>query len=132
MNQVPIIVHNPAQVADVELDEDEVDPADLTPLISGDTLIVTVPASEDEDVAEDVVENNDEDEEMEDVPQILRDIIVSLAELNKEITSYFGLSPSYGSNLYTITYLCNLTTLYFGLSPSHGSNLYTITCLCSI
>ena len=73
MNQVPIIVHNPAQVADVELDEDEVDPADLTPLISGDTLIVTVPASEDEDVAEDVVENSDEDEEMEDVPQILRD-----------------------------------------------------------
>ena len=57
MNRVPVIERNPAYVADVELDEDEVDPADITPLISGNTPIVTVPASEDED----------KDEEMEDV-----------------------------------------------------------------
>ena len=47
MNRVPVIVRNPAYVADVELDEDEIDPADLTPLVSGNTPIVTVPASED-------------------------------------------------------------------------------------
>ena len=70
--RVPVIVRNPTYVADVELDEDEVYPADLTPLVSGNTPIVTVPAWEDEDVAEDVVEDRNDDEEMEDVPQILR------------------------------------------------------------
>ena len=92
MNRVPVIVRNPAYVADVELDEDEIDPADLTPLVSGNTPIVTVPASEDENVAEDVVEDRDEDEEMEDVPQILWDVIVSLAELNKEMRSILSLT----------------------------------------
>ena len=93
MNQVPVIVHNPACVADVELDEDEVDPADLTPLVSGNAPIVTAPASEDEDVAEDVVEDRNDDEEMEDVPQILRDIICSLEELNTEMRSILSLAP---------------------------------------
>jgi len=77
MNQVSVIVRNPAYVADVELDEDEVDPADLTPLVSGNAPIVTAPASEDEDVAKDVVEDGDEDEEMEDVPQILREALIA-------------------------------------------------------
>ena len=67
MNRVPVIVRNPAYIEEVELDEDEVDPADITPLVSGDTPIVTVPASEDENVAEDVVEDSDEDEDMQDV-----------------------------------------------------------------
>ena len=83
MNQVPVIVRNPAYVADVELDEDEVDPADHTPLVSGNAPIVAAPASEDENVAEDVVEDRNDDEEMEDVPQMLRDVISSLEELNK-------------------------------------------------
>ena len=52
-------MRNPAYVADVELDEDEVDPADLTPPISGNAPIVTAPASEDEDEAKDVVEDED-------------------------------------------------------------------------
>ena len=65
MNQVPVIVRNPAYVADVEPDEDEVDPANLTPLVSGNAPIVTAPASEDEDVAEDVIEDRDDDEEMD-------------------------------------------------------------------
>ena len=67
MNRVSMIVTNPTYIEDVELDEDEVDPADLTPLISGDTPIVTVPASEDEGVTEDVVEDSDEGEEMEEL-----------------------------------------------------------------
>ena len=65
MNRVPVIVRNPAYVEEVELDEDEVNPANLIPLVSGNTPIVTVPASEDENVAEDVVDDGDEDEEME-------------------------------------------------------------------
>ena len=50
MNQVPVMVRNPAYIEEVELDEDEVDPADITPLVSGDSPIVTVPVSEDENV----------------------------------------------------------------------------------
>ena len=65
MNRVPVIVRNPAYVEEVELDEDEVNPADLIPLVSGNTPIVTVPASEDENVAEDVVDDGDEDEDEE-------------------------------------------------------------------
>jgi len=83
MNRVPVIILNPAYIGEVELDKDEVDPADLTPLISGDTPIVTVPALEDEDVAEEVVEDKDEDEKVEDIPQILREVIQGLEGLNR-------------------------------------------------
>ena len=68
---------NPAYINEAALDVDEVDPRDLAPLVSGNAPIVTAPASEDEDVAEDVVDDRDEDEEMEDVPQILRDVSYS-------------------------------------------------------
>ena len=93
MNQVPVIVHNPAYVAEVELDEDEVDPADLAPLVSGNAPIVTAPASEDGDVAEDVVEDGNDDEEMEDIPKILQDIISSLEELNKKVRVLLSPAP---------------------------------------
>ena len=73
-----MIVRNPTYIREVELDEDEVDPADLTPLISGDTPIVTVPASEDEDVTEDVIEDSDEDKEMEELDK-------EVEELRKEV-----------------------------------------------
>ena len=45
MNHVPVIVRNPAYVAEVELDEDGVDPIDLAPLVSGNAPIVTAPSS---------------------------------------------------------------------------------------
>ena len=77
MNRVPVIIPNLAYIAEVELDEDEVDPADLTPLISGNTPIVTVPASEDED----------EYEKVEDVPHILRVVIQGLEGSNRELRS---------------------------------------------
>ena len=57
---------------------DEVDPADITPLISGDSPIITVPALEDEGVAEAASEDGQNDEETEDVSQILRDVIADL------------------------------------------------------
>ena len=89
MNQVPVIVRNPAYVADVELDEDEVDPTDLTPLVSGNAPIVTAPASEDKDV----VEDRNDDKEMEDIPKILQDVISSLEELNKEVRALQSPAP---------------------------------------
>ena len=46
------MMQNTPYVEEVELDEDEVDPADITPLVSGDTPIVTVPVSKDENVVE--------------------------------------------------------------------------------
>ena len=60
MNRIPFIVRNPAYVEEVELDEDEVDPADITPLVSGDTPMVTVPTSEDENVVDDLGEDGDD------------------------------------------------------------------------
>ena len=78
MNRVSVIVRNPAYLREVELDEDGVDPVDL---VSGNTPITTVPASEDEDVAEEVVEDKDEDEKMEDIPQILREVAQELRSM---------------------------------------------------
>ena len=92
---------NPQHIEEVELDRDEVDPEDLTPLISGDTPIITVPALEvedteeavedkDGDVAEEFVKDNDEDENVDDVLEKLgksqellkeiRDIMSSISE----------------------------------------------------
>ena len=85
MNQVPMIECNPAYVAEVELDEDGVDPADLTPLVSGNAPIVTAPASEDGDVAEDVVEDEDEWDVKEDLLEILQNVLNNLEELHKEV-----------------------------------------------
>jgi len=78
MNQVPVMKQNPADIEEVELNEDEADPADISPLVSGDTSIVTVPASEDENVAEDVVEDSDEDEDMQEV-------LEKMEKLDKEV-----------------------------------------------
>ena len=80
MNRVPVIGRNPAYIEEVELDENEVDPADITPLISGDSPIITVPALEDEGVAEADSEDSKDDEETEDVSQILRDVIADLED----------------------------------------------------
>ena len=85
---------NPAYINEAALDVDEVDPADLAPLVSGNASIVTAPASEDKDVAEDVVEDRVDDEGMEDVSQILREVVSDLEELNTELRSI--LSPALG------------------------------------
>ena len=74
MNHVPVIVRNPAYVKKLEPDE-EVDQADVTPLTSGDSPIITVPALEDKNV----VEGTSEDDE-EDVPHILRKAIQNRIE----------------------------------------------------
>ena len=83
MNRVSVIVQNPAYIE--ELDGEEVDPADLAPLISGNTPIVTVPASEDEDVADEVVEDGEEDPDDEDLPKMMQNVIGELEELSREV-----------------------------------------------
>ena len=83
MNRVSVIVQNPAYIE--ELDGEEVDPADLAPLISGNTPIITVPASEDEDVAEEVVEDGDEDPDDEDLPKMMQNVMEELEELDREV-----------------------------------------------
>ena len=85
MNRVPVIVRNPAYIEEVELDEEEVDQADIIPLISGDTPTITVPASEDENVAEDVSEDDEEDEDMQDILEKMEKLDTEVKELRKEI-----------------------------------------------
>ena len=67
MNRVPIIARNPACSEELEPDEEAVDRADVTPLVSGDTPTITVPASEDKNVAEDASEDDDEEENVDDI-----------------------------------------------------------------
>ncbi|XP_023343779.1 uncharacterized protein LOC111713190 isoform X1 [Eurytemora carolleeae] len=99
MNRVPVIVRNPAHIEEVELDEDEVDPADITPLISGDTPIITVPASEDENVAEDVVEDGDEDEDLQFILEKMEKLDTEFKELRKEIMDLLSSIPEDTSSL---------------------------------
>ena len=42
MNRVPVMMQNPAYVEEVEPDVDGFFPANIMPLISGDTHIVTI------------------------------------------------------------------------------------------
>ena len=93
MNRVSVIVRNPASIGEVELDEDGINLTNLVPLVSRTTPITTVPALEDEDVAEEVVEDKDEDEKMEDIPQILREVVQDLEELNQELRSMMSPPP---------------------------------------
>ena len=81
MNRVPIIVSNPAYRAEVASDVVKVDPEDLAPLVSGNDPIVTAPASEDGDVAEDIEEDEDKDNMTEDLLKILQDVLDNLEEL---------------------------------------------------
>ena len=93
MNRVSVIVRNPTSIGEVELDEDGVNLTNLVPLVSQTTPITTVPALEDEDVAEEVVEDKDEDEKMEDIPQILWEVVQDLEELNQELRSMMSPPP---------------------------------------
>ena len=96
MNRVPVIVRNPAFVEELEPDGDEVDPADIAPCISGNTQIITAPASEDEDVAEELIqetENNDEDEKMDDILEKLESSNVEAEELLKEMRDIISFLP---------------------------------------
>ena len=87
MNRVPVIVWNPAYLEELEPDG-EVVPVDPATFISGNSQIITAPASEDEDVAEEVVEDKDEDLDDEDLSktlQAMQDVFEELKELDREV-----------------------------------------------
>ena len=94
MNQISVIVSNPAYVAEAPLDVDGVDLADLPPLVSGNAPIVTAPASENGDVAEDTVEDENEYDDMEDLTKILREVLDNLEELHKEVKDLLSPNPA--------------------------------------
>ena len=88
-----MIVSNPVYVAEAALDVVHVDPDDLAPLVSGDAPIVTAPASEDGDVAEDNVEDEIEDEDTEVLVRTMQEVVDKLAELNQELESMMSSAP---------------------------------------
>ena len=74
---------NPAYInEDVDVDVDEVDPVDLAPLVSGNAPIVTAPAQEVGDVAEDTVEDKDMDEDTDVLVRTMQEVMDRLAKLN--------------------------------------------------
>ena len=102
MNHVPDIVRNPAYVGELEPDGDEVDPVDISPLIEGDTPIITSPASEDKgvdrvgDTIRDIEKliQDIEDEYGEDIPQVLREAIQNLEGWHQELRSMSSLGDT--------------------------------------
>ena len=104
MNRVPVIVRNPAFIEELEPDGDEVDPADLTPCIGGNTPIIISPASEDKEVVGDGVGDtirdiekliqDIEDEYEEEIPHVLREAIQNLEGLNQELRSILSLGDT--------------------------------------
>ena len=80
----PIIVRNPAVVEELELDGDEVDPADVAPFTSGNAPIITVPASEDEEADVEVVVGGAEGGcgEMEDMYHFLGELSEKIQAFN--------------------------------------------------
>ena len=87
MNRVPVITWNPAYIEELEPDG-EVVPVDPAPFISGNTPIITALASEDEDIAEEVVEDKDEDHDDEDLSQTMREMYDILGELSEKIQTF--------------------------------------------
>ena len=89
MNRVPVIVWNPAYI-------EELEPRDSLDLISGESQIITAPASDDGATAEGVVDEPDDGgsaEEAEvDVKQVLQEAVQSMSSLNEELRSMLSLN----------------------------------------
>ena len=101
MNRVPVIVRNPAFVEELEPDGDEVDPADISPFMEGDTPIITSPTSGDEGVdgvedaireLEELVQDSDDDmeEKMDNLFKELENKNAEADELLKEMRGYIS------------------------------------------
>ena len=89
MNRVPVIVWNPAYI-------EELEPRDPLDFISGESQIITAPASDDGATAEGVVDEPDDGgsaEEAEvDVKQVLQEAVQSLSSLNDGLRNVLSLS----------------------------------------
>ena len=90
MNRVPVFVWNPAYI-------EELEPRGSMDLISGDSQIITAPASDDgasgEEVADepdvgDVVEEVVEEHDDEDLSHAMKDMYDFLGELSEKIQSF--------------------------------------------
>ena len=89
MNRVSVIVWNPACL-------EELEPVDPDTLMSGNSQIITAPASEDKDVVEEVVENNGEDHDDKDLPPVMKDMYDFLGELSEKIQTFRNRSTNPG------------------------------------
>ena len=92
MNRAPVIVWNPAYI-------EELEPRDSMDLISGESQIITAPASDDGATGEEVADEPEvgdvggsvEEAEL-DVKQVLQEAVQNLSTLNDEIRSVLSLS----------------------------------------
>ena len=87
MNRVPVIVWNPVYLEELEPDGGVV-PVDPDTFISRNSQIITAPASEDEDVVEEVVEDNGEEHDDKDLPPAMKDMYDFLGELSEKIQTF--------------------------------------------
>ena len=89
MNSVPVIVWNPAYI-------EELEPRDPLELISGESQIITAPASDDGDAVEEVVDEPEvggsAEEADVDVKQVLQEAVQNLSSLNDDLRSILSLS----------------------------------------
>ena len=89
MNRVPVIVWNPAYI-------EELEPRDSLDSISGESHIVTAPASDDGATEEGVVEEPGDGGSAEgaevDVKQVLQEAVQSMSSLNEELRSMLSLN----------------------------------------
>ena len=89
MNRVPVIVWNPAYI-------EELEPRDSLDLISGESQIITAPASDDGDAVEEVADEPEIGGSAEvadvDVKQVLQEAVQSLSSLNADLRSVLSLS----------------------------------------
>jgi len=82
---------NQAYINEAALDGDEVDPVDLAPLISGNAPIVTAPALETGDVAEDAsedVEDADEDLTARGQDETMEEMYNFLGGISEQIQAF--------------------------------------------
>ena len=89
MNRVPAIVWNNPE----ELERDEIDPADLAPLISGNDPIVTVPEDTVEEVAAGRHDEVDEEEELRDIMETAERLDAEVQEIRRELRNLRTSTP---------------------------------------
>ena len=87
MNRVPVIVWNPAYI-------EELEPRDSMDLISGESQIITAPASDDgvEGVVDEPEVGGSAEEADVDVKQVLQEAVQNLSSLNDDLRSILSLS----------------------------------------
>ena len=88
MSRIPVIVRNPAYMEKTE-------PKDSWDSVSGESLIVNAPASDDEAVEKGVGEDPDDrssdEEDEEDVKQVLQEAVLRMASLNEDLRSILSI-----------------------------------------